>query len=90
MPSPTRIVTAKPPRLRKPAKQTATILVPRIVKNKPANEIERERRWRELGELLKDGRSTNQPVRTKKPAAKPDIQAAMAAEIAKVETERTK
>jgi len=76
MPSPTRIVTAKPPRKRTPAKQTATISVPRVVKNRPTKEIERDRKSRELQELL-----------TEEPTVRPDIQAAMAAELAKAAEE---
>jgi hypothetical protein len=47
-------------------------LVPRIVKNKPAKEIERERKWGELRDQLKA-----------EPTVKPDIQAALALELAK-------
>jgi hypothetical protein len=49
MPAPTRIVTAKPPRPRKPAAYSVLITAPQIVKTRPAR---RENKWRQL---IKEG-----------------------------------
>jgi hypothetical protein len=48
MPSPTRIVTAKPPRPRKPAAYSGEITGPQVVKTRPALVIKRENKWRKL------------------------------------------
>jgi hypothetical protein len=55
----TRIVKAKPPRKRDRVNQAATIAVPWIVKNKPANQIKRDRKWRDL---MKEGMADEAPT----------------------------
>jgi hypothetical protein len=61
MPSPTRIVRAKPPRQRDRVDQAALIAVPRVVKNKPA--VRRDREWREL---MEEGLASEAPISTRR------------------------